>query len=214
MNPTSSIYRSGRAGLIASLMLAGAAIAWLASGLVGIKPVAPLRATVLPEGKPLPEFELLDAEGRPFGRAAFTGRWSLMFFGFTNCPDVCPVTLGQLAMARKRLAEDDPGARLPEIIFISVDPERDTPAVVRAYLAPFGDGFNGLTGNAAELAVLTGSLGIFHAKGAPVGDSGYSVDHTVAVLLVNPQAELKAIFGPPHDVAAIAHDVGLLMGRE
>lgn len=213
MNPTSSAPRRGRRIAVAVLVVAAAAAAWLATAYLVKAPVAPLRATVLPEGMPLPDFSLLDQRGNAIDRQALLGRWHLAFFGFTHCPDVCPVTLGQLAMARRRLADEHPGTTPPDVLFISVDPERDTVERIGQYLAPFGDGVTGLTGNPGELAGLARTLGIYYAKSESAGDADYSVDHTAAILLINPQAELKAIFGTPHDVAAIVHDIDLLTGE-
>jgi len=213
MNPTSSDARPARRIAVAALVVVAAAAAWLATALLVPPPAAPQRATVLPDGMPLPGFSLLDQRGDAFDRQALLGRWHLAFFGFTHCPDVCPVTLGQLAMVRRRLAEEHRDTALPDVLFISVDPERDTVAVLEQYLAPFGDGVTGLTGDAGELAGLAGSLGIYYAKNEPTGGGEYSVDHTAAILLINPQAELKAIFGTPHDVALIVHDVALLTGE-
>lgn len=212
MDPTGSDSGRARGITVAALVLAAAAAVWLAAAYLVTVPVAPQRATVLPEGMPLPAFSLLDQHGSAFDQQALLGRWHLAFFGFTHCPDVCPVTLGQLAMARRRLADEQPGTTPPEILFISVDPERDSVERVRQYLAPFGDGVTGLTGNPGELAGLARSLGIFYAKSDPANGADYSVDHTAAILLINPQAELKAIFGTPHDVATIVHDVALLTG--
>lgn len=213
MNPTSSAPRRARRIVVAGLAVSAAAAAWLATAYLVTAPVAPQRATVLPEGMPLPEFSLLDQRGTAIDRQALLGRWHLAFFGFTHCPDVCPVTLGQLAMARRRLADEHPGTTPPDVLFISVDPERDSVERIGQYLAPFGDGVTGLTGDPGELAGLTRSLGIFYAKSDLASGAEYSVDHTAAILLINPQAELKAIFGAPHDVAEIVHDVALLTGE-
>jgi len=213
MNPARSVTQSGRTGVIISLILAAGAAAWLGFRYVELTSAVPERATVLPEGKPLPEFSLTDHRGRAAHRDSLAGRWHLAFFGFTHCPDVCPVTLGQLAMVRRQLASDGPGGPLPDILFISVDPERDTPPAMRQYLSPFGEGTTGLTGDPAELARVAAALGIYYARGEPVGETGYSVDHTAAVLLLDPQVELRAIFSAPHEAGAIARDVALLMDR-
>src|SRR5690606_16661121 len=105
------------------LVLGG--LSWLAVRSLG-GPDEPEFATVLPERLPLPEFALVDHEGAPFTRDRFLGRTSLLFFGFTHCPDICPATLTQLASARRQLASEGMGeTRLPQIVFVSVDPARD-----------------------------------------------------------------------------------------
>lgn len=168
----------------------------------------PERATYLPMPRPLTEFTLQDHRGQPFTRESFTGEWHLVFFGFTHCPDICPATLQQLAIARNRVIEN--GGEFPHIVLVSVDPERDSPQVLEQYVANFGDDVTGVTGDPEELARLTRPLGIYYAKsGDPEND--YSVDHSSVVLLVDESAEWRALFSSPHDVASFVHDVPLLM---
>lgn len=169
---------------------------------------APVRATVLPESRPLPPFALVDHRGRPFTRDDLAGEWRLLFFGFTHCPDICPATLQQLAIARKRAIDN--GDPFPGIVLVSVDPERDTPAALDAYIRSFGDGVTGLTGTIESLTALTKPLGIYFAKSGDVAGD-YSVDHSSVVLLVDDQAAWRAVFGAPHDVASFVRDVSLLM---
>ena len=182
--------------------------AWLSS-LLTRPPAQPLVATVLPAGAELPEFALLDQDGAPFGRDAFEGHWSLVFFGFTQCPDICPLTLQVLASAQQQLATADADP-LPRIVLVSVDPERDTPEIMRDYVGYFGDGHIGVTGELDELRKLTSSLGIFFAKSGVDGDT-YSVDHSSVVLLLNPDGELHALFSAPHEADTFVHDLPIIM---
>lgn len=189
--------------------------AWfVVTGLNGA-PAAPASATVFPEPRPLPEFELTDHRGEPFGLEDLRGQTTLLFFGFTHCPDICPATLQQLALARRQLAAADEA--LPEIVLISVDPERDTPDVLERYVEYFGQGVTGVTGSPAKLQVLTGALGIHFEKAPaqapaqkPEGDD-YLVNHSTAVLVIDPQARLQAIFGAPHSIEAFVSDLPALM---
>ena len=182
--------------------------AWLSS-LLTTTPAEPRTATVLPGAADLPEFALLDQNGEPFGRDGFEGHWSLVFFGFTHCPDICPLTLQTLANAQQQLAAvgADP---LPRIVLVSVDPERDTPEIMRDYIGYFGSGHTGVTGALDELRKLTSSLGIFFAKSAIEGDS-YSVDHSSVVLLLNPEGQLHALFSAPHEADNFVHDLPIIM---
>ncbi len=182
--------------------------AWLSS-LLTTTPAEPRTATVLPGASALPEFALLDQNGEPFGRDAFEGHWSLVFFGFTHCPDICPLTLQTLANAQQQLAAvgADP---LPRIVLVSVDPERDTPEIMRDYVGYFGSGHTGVTGELDELRKLTSSLGIFFAKSGIEGDS-YSVDHSSVVLLLNPEGRRHALFSAPHEVDNFVHDLPIIM---
>lgn len=182
--------------------------AWLAYRMT-TPPAAPQTATVLPAPLPLPEFSLLDGLGDRFDREAMRGHWSLMFFGFTHCPDICPLTLQVLAAARAALA-DDGRQQIPDVLFVSVDPERDSVDTVRGYAAHFGPGVTGVTGELAELRKLTDELGIYFGK-VPTAGGDYSVDHSAAVLLIDPEARFRAVFGAPHELAAYVHDLPLLM---
>ena len=182
--------------------------AWL-SALLVVPPPAPRIATVLPGASELPEFALLNQDGEPFDREGFKGHWSLVFFGFTHCPDICPLTLQVLANAQRQLAAAGE-APLPRIVLISVDPERDTPDVMRDYVAYFGDGHLGITGDIEELRKLTRSLGIYFEKSAIDGDS-YSVDHSAVVLLLNPDGRLHALFSAPHEAENFVHDLPIII---
>jgi len=169
----------------------------------------PTHATVLPEPMPLPQFSLVDQSGNAFTRDDLLGRWHLLFFGFTNCPDICPATLQQLAIAGKRVAGQ--GATFPGVVLVSVDPERDTPDTLRAYTSHFGSNVVGVTGPAEEIRKLTRALGIYFAR-SDESNGNYSVDHSAAVLLLNDQAEWVAVFSAPQDIDALVHDVPLLAG--
>ena len=166
-------------------------------------------AFVLPTAMPLPEFSLLDQAGSAVTRDSFRDRWDLVFFGFTHCPDICPTTLQILAVARNELeaAGQEP---LPRIVLISVDPERDTPELIGEYVDYFGDGNLGITGSLDELRKLTSKLGIYFEKQAGESDD-YAVDHSAAVLLINPDGEFHALFSGPHSIENYVHDVPLIM---
>jgi len=181
--------------------------AWLSYQLA-VPPPTPRSATVLPATAPLPDFALLDQHGNAATRDTFHGQWDLVFFGFTNCPDVCPLTLQALASARKELLESDQDP-LPRIVLVSVDPERDTPAVMNAYVSSFSNDILGVTGDLEELQKLTKGLGIFFAKSF-AEDGNYSMDHSAAVLVINPEAELHSLFSAPHSIEDFVHDLPIL----
>jgi protein SCO1/2 len=169
----------------------------------------PAFATVWPGSKPLPEFSLMDHSGNAFTRTSLQGKWSLMFFGFTHCPDICPATLQQLAIANTRLMES--GMNVPDIILVSVDPERDSPEVIAAYVGHFGGDIHGVTGDMPELRKLTSAAGIYFEKSElPAG--GYSVDHSAVVLVINENGAIHASFSAPHTIDAFVNDVPVLMG--
>ena len=173
------------------------------------KPVELDTAFVLPLTTALPDFSLLGQSGAPVNADSFRGQWDLVFFGFTNCPDICPTTLQVLASAKRELA--DAGARaLPRIVLVSVDPERDTPEVLGQYVDYFGEDNLGITGELEEINKLTAGLGIYFEKVA-TEDGNYSVDHSAAVLVINPDGEFSALFSAPHVVASYVHDLPVVM---
>lgn len=198
--------RQGGKILVVPILLTLLAAGLLLMRVLSAPPPAPERATVLPEPMALPEFSLVDQDATAFTRDSFRDRWSLVFFGFTHCPDICPATLQQLAIARRRVAEADPGATLPDIVLVTVDPARDTSAALGAYVSAFGDGVIGVTGDPAELKRLADALGIYFSR-SERDDGNYSVDHSAAVIVVNDDAEFHAVFSAPHDVDSLAADI-------
>jgi len=167
-------------------------------------------AFVIPLPDSLPDFSLLDQTSQHVNAKTFQGQWDLVFFGFTNCPDVCPMTLQILANVRRELM--DAGTKtLPRIVLVSVDPERDTPDILGQYVDYFGDGHLGVTGGIEDIRILTAALGIYFEK-APTSDGDYGVDHSAAVLVINPKGEFSALFSAPHTVANYVHDLPIIMG--
>jgi protein SCO1/2 len=163
------------------------------------------RAVSFAATRALPDFALVDHDGRPFGPERLQGRWTFLFFGFVNCPDVCPTTLTTLAAARASLA-DLPTMQQPAVTLVSVDPDRDTPEVLARYVTHFDPSFTGATGSPTAIAALTGGLGVAVVIGPPGPDGNYSVDHTAAIFLVDPDGRVAALFGGPHEAATIARD--------
>lgn len=190
-------------------VLAIATGTWL-SFRMAAPPVEPRAATLLPATDELPDFALLDHTGSPAGRDVFDGHWNLVFFGFTHCPDICPLTLQVLANARAQMG-DEGLEPLPRIVLVSVDPERDAPEMLAQYVGYFGDGNLGITGDLDELRKLTGALGIWFEKSALDGDN-YTVNHSAAVLLIGPDGDYRAVFGAPHEAENFVHDLPIIMG--
>jgi len=161
--------------------------------------------TVLPKARALPDFQLLDSSGQAYTSAQLHGHWSLLFFGYTSCPDICPTTLSTLAQIDKQLA-DLPAAKHPQVVFISVDPKRDTPTQVGNYIQFFSPAFIGLTGEQMQIDQLTQAMGVpveIHDQ----GNGSYTVDHAATLFLLDPQARMTAVFSPPHQVEALARDL-------
>ena len=168
------------------------------------EPVTLRAGTALTDPRPLGEFAFVDQAGKPFGRASLEGRWSLVFTGFTNCPDVCPTTLALMAELRRQVHRDD-----LQFVFVSVDPERDTPEVVARYLAHFDPALIGATGSRAEMERFTAALGLAQVRNPGVGDE-YTVDHSTAFVLIDPEARVAGYFQAPHEREALAADLAAL----
>jgi protein SCO1/2 len=167
---------------------------------------------VLATPRPLPALTLVDQTGAPFRSSDFAGRWSFLYFGYTYCPDVCPLTLVTLAAMKERLAADRARARA-EYYLVSVDPKRDTPERLREYVAYFDPEFHGLTGSPAALASFAQDTEtVFDV---PEGESGdhYLVSHSSNVVLLDPNGRVHAIFTPPHDPARLAADFTSIAAR-
>jgi protein SCO1/2 len=165
-------------------------------------------ATVLPAALELPAFQLLDQRGQAVSEGIFRGQWDLVFFGFTQCPDICPLTLRTLVDARQQLAELGQ-TELPRVVLVSVDPGRDTVERMAAYVNAFSSEALGLTGELPELRKLTGALGIYFEKS---GDGEhYVVDHSAVVIALDPEGRFRALFSTPHKAENFVHDLPLLM---
>ncbi|HSD75272.1 MAG TPA: SCO family protein [Steroidobacteraceae bacterium] len=174
-------------------------------------PVALATGTELLPPRELPQFSLISHEGRPFERAALQGHWTLMFFGFTHCPGICPMTLTTLADVRKRLHDLPPGD-LPQIVLVSLDPERDTPERLAQYVVRFDPTTVGVTGSAEAVDQFAASLGITHRK-VPAGGSDYMIDHSAVVLLLDRGGREAAVFSPPHDPEQLSADYRRMLAR-
>lgn len=154
---------------------------------------------VLPVPLEIPAFALVDHRGAVFDRGTLEERWSLLFFGYTYCPDICPITLARLAPVQDRLGSDAD----TRVVFVSVDPGRDDVARMSEYVAFFHSTLVGVTGPPDQIAALTGAVGAYNALQAPEPDAdGYLVDHATSLFLVGPDARLHAILHEPDDPAA------------
>lgn len=154
-----------------------------------------LRAILWPEPLPVGDFQLLDQRERPFGPAQLQGRWTFLFFGYLQCPDVCPMAMQVLRDYRKALAASQPGLE-HQVVFVSVDPEYDEPAQIAAYLDFFDPEFVGLSGPPDALAALAGPLAIKYVEF--FDDRGRrSIDHTSSIMIIDPQGRVLGAFPPP-----------------
>jgi protein SCO1/2 len=184
-----------------------AAIAVLGIGLAGY--------TFLPR-QPQPEastfgqasFNLVDQNGSPIDQAVFEGQPSLLFFGFTHCPEVCPTTLAEMSTWFEQLGEEGRDLRG---FFASVDPERDTPEILGEYIS-WVPRVTGLTGNPDEMAKLAKAWGVYYAK-QPLEDGGYTMDHTASVFLLDKNGEFQGTIAYGEDSATAVGKIRNLLAK-
>ena len=157
-------------------------------------------------GAAAPSFRLLDQDGLPFGRERLEGGWSLIFFGYTHCPDVCPITLQLAREAREHLTQASRVAP-PQLIFVSLDPEQDTPEVVKSYLRRFDPSFLGATGSSEEVARLEEWLASAHWRGRTDASGNARIDHGAYLYVVDPQARAAGRIEGIGEPAALAERI-------
>lgn len=180
-------------GLVGLVAIAGLIITLRPPSATPLATTQPMRAV----GGP---FTLTGTDGKPFSSDRLAGKPFAIFFGFTHCPDVCPNTLARLARLRRAIGKDDDFA----ILFVSVDPERDTPAEMARYAAAFATPIVALTGSGSDIAKVKQTFGIYSSK-VPQGAADYSVDHTATVFLMDGRGQFVATITPDEgDPAAIA----------
>jgi protein SCO1/2 len=162
------------------------------------------RATVLPEPRPLPALALTNQDGQPLGADFFKGGWTFVFFGFTACPDICPTTLATLKQVTGQLA-DLPAAQRPRVLLITVDPERDDPKRLSAYVKFFDPAFLGATGDAKAVADAAAAFNVPFSK-VSLPEGGYTMDHGSGIFIVGPSGGIVAFSSAPHEAASLARD--------
>ena len=193
------------AALAAALGL-WAAQRWFGNG----SPAPTLQAVQLfPQPRELPAFALQQSDGTPLVPGELQGHWTVVFLGFTHCPDVCPTTLAQLAQAQKRWASL-PEATRPRVLFVSVDPDRDTPDRIGEYAHAFHRDTLAATADIPALEDFARSLSLVFMKvpapeGAPADQ--YTVDHSAALAVLDPEARMAGVIAAPLDADAVASDL-------
>lgn len=189
-----SMFRRQSWIIVAVVVLAAIAGAWF------LQPISKLDAVVelksgqrYPEPKALAGFKLVDQHGKPFTLEQLQGKWSFVFFGYTTCPDICPMTLSEMARLQSMLP--DALKNDTRFVFISVDPERDTVEQLAQYLPFFNADIIGVTGDLDATTAFARQLGVAAVK-VPQEGGSYLVDHSVRVFLLNPKGERYALFSP------------------
>ena len=191
--------------LLVIIALCSAALGiWISQNLWEKQLPRDLDTTFLPQGKALPDFKLIDHDEHGFGLANLKGKWSFMFFGYTNCPDICPITMKVMEQAWQQIPPEL--LKDSQMIFVSVDRQRDSPEKLKSYAQYFHKDFIGVTGEVAQLDLLTRQIGILYGfEDAAPGSEEYLVNHSAQVVLIDPDTKLRAVFSPPHEGNKIAH---------
>ena len=215
------MFNRTTAWILVAALAAGLGLlaAWQLFGRGGETKAPQLEAvTLLPQPRELPAFNLRQSDGTPLVAGELAGHWTLVFLGFTFCPDVCPTTLTELAQAQKQW-ESMPESTRPRVLFVSVDPERDTPGKTGEYAHAFHPDTLAATADVPALEKFATSLGFVFMK-APGANfehnpQDYSVDHSAHIAVLDPQSRLAGLIRPPLQPQAIAADLITLdaMGR-
>jgi protein SCO1/2 len=187
--------------LFVSIGVAAVLVGALLGRMLGATSVPLESGTWLPKPRTLPEFHLQDLSGADFDLKRLRGHPTLLFFGFTNCPDVCPTTLATLTQVQR--SAPLPGA---QVVFITIDPERDSAASLQVYLGAFSSSFIGARGDAAALAPLLHSLGAIALR-ENLPDGSYTMDHSATLYLLDTAGRLVAVFSPPFSAPKLSADL-------
>ncbi len=167
-----------------------------------------LHGTFLDKPRKVASFALMGIDNAPFNNASLKGHWTMLFFGFTNCGSICPTTMAELAKMY-RILEKKGTKKLPQVVMISVDPERDSLKKLNQYVKAFDPHFYGARGDETLIAAMTKEMGVAYIKIMPeaIEDAqNYDIEHTGTVMLFNPQGELSAFFTMPHDASSLAKE--------
>jgi protein SCO1/2 len=195
---------------IVAIILALAAAAgggWWATRIFTQREPAPtlLQGTAIVPARALGALDLVDQRGQRFANDRFHGRWSVIYFGFTTCPMICPAAMAELKDFARRVQKLPPAAR-PQVILITIDPTHDTPQVMGRYVEAFDPAFLGLTGSSAAIDSAAKEFSV--ARSTASGQ----IDHSTTLYVVDPRGSISAVFTPPHTAAALAEDYRRLAG--
>jgi protein SCO1/2 len=206
MNRTHSFGRIGTTPLIVIAALAVAIGFWAGSRWLAPATTTGLKTAVMyPAPQAILDFQLTQPDGKALTQADLRGRWTVAFFGFTHCPDVCPNTLAVFKQVWTDLAAQGKTDKL-RFDFISVDPERDTPEQLGRYVGFFHKDFIAATGSDEELTKLTRALGLVYSR-VPDDNGSYTVDHSASVVIIDPQGRRAGLFRPPFEAGPITADL-------
>ncbi|MGH8248007.1 MAG: SCO family protein, partial [Gammaproteobacteria bacterium] len=169
---------------VLGLMAFGAGVGIYSANQYRPAPQPAVEGLLWPNPKQIREFVLIDQDGAPFDLARLRGKWSFVFFGYTHCPDVCPITLSVLGLVHGALAAEGPEGESVQTLFVTVDPKRDSPQRLADYVRYFDKDFIGLGGTQEQVSSLSSQLGVAYFHSPASADGNYLVDHSAAVFLI------------------------------
>lgn len=158
------------------------------------------------------DFSLTRANGETFRLSDQHGKVTLLFFGYTSCPDVCPTTMAELKQVLDRLSPNN--LKQVQVVFVTVDPKRDTPERVQEYVDHFNSAFIGLSGSEEQLTRIWNGYGIYRLEVPSSSAAGYSIDHTARITMIDKNGNIRVSYGFDTPVDDLVHDVQLLLKRE
>ena len=191
--------------VVSALSLVGAAAVPTSASPV---PPEPHGLAVWPQGASSPAFNLVDTEGVPRTLRDYRGKAVVIFFGFLHCPDACPAGLFKLAQVMRQLGQ---AAAHVQVLFITLDPERDTPASLKSYVSAFDPRFIGLTGTSAQVDQVASGFNVQYAR-VPVGND-YTIDHSTAIFVFDDAGHLRLVGAANSPVSDLVHDINALVAQ-
>jgi len=213
-NPKTPAQRQGIRRTVLALVLVVAAVVGLQVYKFSAEPTLD-RAALREEGvlvfdqpRQITDFELKDHKGQPFGSGDLEGQWTLIFFGFTQCPDICPLAMADLSRLMGELpAELEANT---QVLMVTLDPARDTPEVLADYVPYFHEDFVGLTGEFLTIRRFANELNVAFSK-VTQGEDNYTIDHSGHISLINPRGDYHALFKPPFNAQKMARHYAALV---
>jgi protein SCO1/2 len=202
-----SIINSRRSRVLGLVLLVAVLVA---AGWIVIRTIHPsdFRLSALPQRSSSPDFRLTDFNGRPRSLADYRGRVVVIFFAFIHCPDACPTELFKLAQVMKRLG---PASDRVQVLVITLDPERDTPDLLKSYVTAFDPRFVGLTGTAEQIDSAAKNYYVVYVT-APTSNDYYAIDHSTSTYVIDAQGQRRLIGSMTTSVDDFVHDLKLLTG--
>lgn len=167
-----------------------------------------LTGAFLPEPRQIDAFNLVSEVGNPFTLTDFFGHWTIVFAGYSYCPDVCPTTLATLKVVKGQLGTE---AKRIKVVFLSVDPEHDTPEQLASYIHKFDSEFKAVTGSQQQLEALIRNLGLVAFKETDSENSRYEISHSAHLVLINPEGKIAAYLTPPFTTEALVADIRTIL---